>query len=132
MCNNTLLDGSVDPRNADQAEAERNKLSPYRGFYSATLGGAEALYLDDMLGNFNPGKEADFVVLDWNAGQRAMEWHESLLVDKDGPKTMTDAANLLFSIMCIGDDRNVEQTWIMGERAYEKSATKELAMSGKR
>lgn len=132
MCNNTLLDGSVDPRNADLAEAERNKLSPYRGFYSATLGGAEALYLDDKIGNFNPGKEADFVVLDWNAGQRAMEWHESLLVSKDGPQTMTEAANLLFSIMSVGDDRNVDETWIMGEKAYEKNATKEVALSGKR
>jgi len=132
MCNNTLLDGSVDPRNTDLAEAERNKLSPYRGFYSATLGGAQALYLDNLLGNFNTGKEADFVVLDWNAGQRAMEWHESLLVGKDGPTTKAEAANLLFSIMSVGDDRNVEETWIMGERAYQKSAAKEAVLAGKR
>ena len=31
----------------DAADAERNKISPYRGFWSITLGGAEALYLDD-------------------------------------------------------------------------------------
>ena len=31
--------------------------------YHATLGGAKALDLDDKLGNFNAGKEADFVVL---------------------------------------------------------------------
>ncbi len=122
MCNNTLTDGSVDPRLQDLAESERNKLSPYRGFYSATLGGAEALHIDDVLGNFNPGKEADFVVLDWNAGQRAMVWHESLVVGKDGPMTMEQAASLLFSIMIIGDDRNIDETWIMGERAYSKSA----------
>jgi len=59
MCNNTLLDGSVDPRNHNAAEAERNKLSPYRAFYSLTLGGAQALYLDDRIGNFEAGKEAD-------------------------------------------------------------------------
>ena len=61
------------------AEAERNKLSPYRGFWSITLGGAEALYLDDLVGNFDPGKEADFVALDWNAGQPALAWHQSLI-----------------------------------------------------
>lgn len=131
MCNNTMLDGSVDPRNCDLAEAERNKLSPYRGFYAATLGGAHALYLDDVLGNFDIGKEADFVVLDWDAGQRAMVWHESLLVSKEGPKTMEEAANLLFSIMSLGDDRNVDETWIMGERAYAKTA-KEPALAGAR
>ena len=79
MCNNTMLDGSVDPREQDLAEAERNKLSPYRAFYLATLGGARALYLDDMLGNFDKGKEADFVAIDWNAGQLAMRWHQSLI-----------------------------------------------------
>ena len=79
MCNNTMLDGSVNPRDQDLAEAERNILSPYRAFYLATLGGARALYLDDLLGNFDKGKEADFVVLDWNAGQPAMRWHQSLI-----------------------------------------------------
>jgi guanine deaminase len=132
MCNNTLLDGSVDPRLADLAEAERNKLSPYRGFYSATLGGAEALHVDDVLGNFNPGKEADFVVLDWNAGQKAMAWHQSLLAQEDGPKTMAEAASLLFSVMVVGDDRNIDEAWVMGERAYSKSASnKEPALAAR-
>ena len=61
------------------AEAERNKISPYRGFWSITLGGAEALYLDELVGNFEPGKEADFVALDWNAGQKALAWRQSLV-----------------------------------------------------
>ena len=39
-------------------------LSPLQAFYLATLGGAAALYLDDRIGNFDVGKEADFVVLD--------------------------------------------------------------------
>ncbi|MBL8519025.1 MAG: guanine deaminase, partial [Betaproteobacteria bacterium] len=42
-------------------------LSAWRGWYLATLGGARALHLEDCIGNFLPGKEADFVVLDWNA-----------------------------------------------------------------
>ncbi|MDZ4818235.1 MAG: guanine deaminase [Planctomycetota bacterium] len=122
MCNNTMLDGSVNPREQDSAEAERNKLSSYRAFYLATLGGAESLYLDDLLGNFNVGKEADFVALDWNAGQSAMRWHQSL-VCKGTPETMEQAAQLLFGIMSLGDDRNVDETWIAGKRAYSKSAT---------
>jgi guanine deaminase len=60
MINNAMLD--------DPAEAERNKLSAYRGFWSITLGGAEGLYIDDLVGNFAPGKEADFVVLGCNGG----------------------------------------------------------------
>ncbi|KHK01351.1 guanine deaminase [Desulfovibrio sp. TomC] len=122
MCNNTMLDGSVNPREQDLAESERNKLSPYRAFYLATLGGAHSLYLDDILGSFDPGKEADFVVLDWNAGQAAMAWHQSLAAQSAGPETMDAAAQLLFGIMAAGDDRNVDETWIAGQRLYKKGA----------
>jgi guanine deaminase len=126
MCNNTLLDGSIDPSRKDLAEAERNKLSPYRGFWSITLGGAEGLVIDDKIGNFDIGKEADFVALDWNAGPPGMEWHQSTFVDERGPKTMDQAANLLFSIMMMGDDRCVDETWIMGKRAYKKGANQTM------
>jgi guanine deaminase len=120
LCNNTMLDGSVNPREQDLAEAERNKLSPYRGYYLATLGGARALYLDDVLGSFDKGKEADFVALDWNAGQLAMRWHQSLTAGDAGPETIDQAAQLLFGIMAIGDDRNVDETWVAGNRVYKK------------
>jgi guanine deaminase len=121
MLNNTQLDGSVDPARKDLAEAERNKLSSYRAFWSVTLGGAEGLYIDDKVGNFMPGKEADFVALDWNGGPMAMEWHQSLLVGPEGPKTMKEASEILFSMMIVGDDRCVDETWVMGKRAHKRS-----------
>src|SRR5262249_2191029 len=121
LCNNTMLDGSVNPRDQDLAEAERNKLGPYRAYYLATLGGARALYLADLLGNFDKGKEADFVVLDWNAGQLAMAWHQSLVAAGAGPETIDQAAQVLFAVMAVGDDRNVDETWVAGKRAYKKA-----------
>ena len=48
-------------------QLQGEKLSAFESLYHATLGGAKALSLDDRLGNFNAGKEADFVVLDLNA-----------------------------------------------------------------
>ena len=121
MLNNERLDGSIDPATKDLAEAERNKLSPYRGFWSITLGGAEGLFIDDRVGNFNPGKEADFVVIDWNGGPRAMAWHQSNMVGPEGPQSIEDVASLLFSVMTVGDDRCVDETWVYGERAYKKA-----------
>jgi guanine deaminase len=123
LCNNTMLDGSVNPRDQDFAEAERNKLSPYRAFYLATLGGAHSLYLDDLIGNFDKGKEADFVAIDWNAGPPALAWHQSLTTT-GVPETMEQAAALLFGVMTVGDDRSIDETWIAGERAYKKEASK--------
>ena len=102
------------------AEAERNKLSPYRGFWSITLGGAHGLYIDEHVGNFDIGKEADFVALDPNAGPSSMRWHQSLLCEGD-PKTVEEAASLLFSVMMVGDDRCVDETWVLGQRAYKKA-----------
>jgi guanine deaminase len=39
-------------------------LTPYGALWLATLGSARALRLDDRVGNFAKGKEADFVVVD--------------------------------------------------------------------
>ncbi len=121
MCNNMLLDGSVDPARQDRAEAERNKVSPYRGFWSITLGGAEGLYIDDKVGNFEPGKAADFVALDWNGGPPGTAWHQSLVVDDKGPQSMDQAANVLFGVMMVADQRAVDETWVMGKRLYKKA-----------
>ena len=94
-----------------------------RAFYSLTLGGAQGLYLDDLIGNFNPGKEADFVALDWNGGPLAQKWHQSLICEK--PTTKEQAAQLLFGIMAVGDDRAVDETWVMGRQLYKRGITSE-------
>lgn len=129
MLNNTQLDGSVDPSKKDAAEAERNKLSPYRAFYSVTLGGAEALRLEDRVGSFDIGKEADFVVLDARGGPSAMAWRTGLPAGGGAPATVEEAADLLFAIMMVGDDRAVAETWVMGERAYARDASGGVAGS---
>lgn len=121
MCNNTMLDGSVDPRWHSVSEAERNKLNAMRAFYSLTLGGARGLYLDDVIGNFSPGKEADFVVMDWNGGPLATKWHQSLIVGDGVPQNKDQAAKLLFGVLAVGDDRAIEETWVAGKRLYKKS-----------
>ena len=84
------------------------KLSPLRAFYMATLGNARALYLDDAIGNFTPGKEADFVVLDEQATpliERRMAVAKSI-------------EEKLFVYMMLGDDRVVHSAYIMGQREH--------------
>jgi guanine deaminase len=87
-----------------------NQLPPTQGIYLATLGSAEALYLEDKLGNFLPGKEADFVVLDD---------HPTALISR----RMQETKNIdekLFVFMMMGDDRAIYASFIMGECAYER------------
>lgn len=92
-------------------------LSAVKAIYLATLGGARQLSLDDKIGNFLPGKEADFVVLDWDGGRDflADRMGESNLVSDDPVEKMLEK---IFVLMMMGDDRHVEQTYIMGKLKY--------------
>jgi guanine deaminase len=79
-----------------------------RSWYAATLGGAQALALDEHIGNFAVGKEADFVVLDPQALPELRF-------------RMSFASGLeeqLFALMVLGDDRCVQATHVLGELAY--------------
>ncbi|MDD1779769.1 guanine deaminase [Enterovibrio sp. ZSDZ35] len=91
-------------------QLQGDKLHPFKSLYQATLGGAKALSLDNVIGNFESGKEADFVVLDLNATQlmRFRMEHAKSLEDK------------LFVLMTIGDDRTIANTYSYGECVYER------------
>ena len=85
-------------------------LGALRGFYLATLGGARALYLDDFVGSFAPGREADFVVLDWAASPE-LAWR------------MERTASLperLFALTILADPRCVVATHVLGEVAWQR------------
>jgi guanine deaminase len=86
-------------------------LSPLQGFYLATLGGAAALYLEGEIGNFDVGKEADFVVLD-----PAATPHLARRVDR-----ATTLEEKLFALMILGDDRAVHATHILGSAAHVRA-----------
>ncbi|EFF84132.1 Guanine deaminase [Acinetobacter haemolyticus CIP 64.3 = MTCC 9819] len=89
-------------------QLQGDKLSAFESLYHATLGGAKALDLDDKLGNFNIGKEADFVVLNLQA--TALQQ-----LRQSRSKSIDDS---LFALFTMGDDRNIEATYIYGQKAY--------------
>jgi guanine deaminase len=91
------------------AQLQRQKLSATLGFYLATLGGAKALSVDDRIGNFAKGKEADFVVLD-------LASTPLLGMRMANSKTLQDK---LFVLMSLGDDRSVAATYVSGRLAFE-------------
>ena len=96
-------------------QLQGEKLSAFEALYHATLGGAKALSLDDRLGNFNIGKEADFVVLDLNT--TALQQ-----LRQSRAKNIEDA---FFALTMLGDDRNIAATYVYGAAVYVKAAVSE-------
>lgn len=86
------------------------KLSPFKSLYLATLGGARALRLEDKIGNLQPGSEADFVVLDYNA--------TPLLAYRMSQATSIEER--LFVLMTLGDDRTVSETYSAGALVHRR------------
>jgi len=85
-----------------------NILTGPQAFYLATLGGARALGLDDKIGSFEVGREADFIVLSLD--------NSPLMTQR--MKRAEDISDKLFALMILGDDRNIRATYVMGEKVY--------------
>ena len=98
-------------------QLQQYKISAAEAFYHATLGGAHALDLDHAIGNFNPGKEADFVVLD-----PAVSALQTLRIGNS-----KDIWEKLFVLMTLGDDRNIAQTWVNGRPVWHRDAGEKAA-----
>lgn len=98
-------------------QLKQYKLSACEAFYHATLGGAHALDLDNAIGNFNPGKEADFVVLD-----PAVSPLQQLRISNS-----KDIWEKLFVLMTLGDDRNIAQTWVNGQPVWQREEKERAA-----
>lgn len=94
------------------AQLRGYRLRACEAFYHATLGGARALCLDEHIGNFLPGKEADLVVIDPQISPP-----QRLRISR-----CKDIYETLFALMTLGDDRNIVQTWVNGECVWGNEA----------
>ena len=90
-----------------QALAGRS-VHPVQLFAWATQQNARALGMGDKLGNFETGKHADFQVL---------EPRKIRLLEARFERTQ-EAAERLFAMVMLGDDRMVEHVYIGGEQVY--------------
>ncbi|KZZ77970.1 guanine deaminase [Oleiphilus sp. HI0130] len=91
-------------------QLQNHSLSPLKSMYMATLGNAKSLQLDDKIGSFQAGREADFAVLDYDATPL-------MSLKQSKCKTLDEK---LFAMIILGDDRAVKATYVAGECAHEK------------
>jgi len=93
-------------------QLRNHSLDAKAAFYMATLGNAKTLQLDHLIGNFEAGKEADFIILD----DRCTD----LMARRQSKCRTLDER--LFSLMMLGDDRAISHTFIAGQCQYRRDA----------
>jgi guanine deaminase len=99
------------------AQLQQHALSAFKALFLATLGGARALALEDKLGNFEVGKEADFIVLNPHA--------TPLMAIRNAnfpPASVETLAEVAFGMMILGDDRTIQAVYVAGELAHSLAA----------
>lgn len=75
-------------------------------FYLLTLGGAKAIGLDDKIGNFELGKEADFILIN----------PTKLEILSERLKASRTIEEILFAMLFLGDDRIIDSVYLMGRK----------------
>jgi guanine deaminase len=85
-------------------QLNKQPLSPFAAFYLATLGSAQTLYQDNLIGNFVKGKEADFVV---------MQSSKNPIVRRRWSRARSISGRLFAQFM-LGDERTIERVELCG------------------
>jgi guanine deaminase len=95
------------------ARLKGSYLPAVRMFYLATLGAARSMQLEGTIGNFVPGAEADFIVLDPQA--TPLLARRTTRCDK--------LEELLFALALLGDDRAIGATYAAGRKVHERQTS---------
>lgn len=105
--------GSDDEDSASSTSSTSSSYAPLtfaEAFHLATQGGAEALALGDVVGNFLPGKEFDALVVDPYVDDGAVDAPAGLA---DEPM---DVQRALQQFLFLGDDRNIRAIFVRGRQ----------------
>jgi guanine deaminase len=88
-------------------------LHPAQLLHLGTVAGARALDLEDRIGNFDPGREADFVVIDPSGYEplaNSLEWGLA------AEEKVTRRHGRLFTLLMASHESALAETWVRGRK----------------
>lgn len=88
---------------------EYKPLTYQEAFHLATMGGAQVLGMDKVLGNFEAGKKADLLIVDCKCEDSAFDVFE-------GEEALEQFQKFLF----LGDHRNIKTIYIDGKKVLQQ------------
>jgi guanine deaminase len=88
------------------AQFQNYSLSPFEAFYMLTLGGANALHLENRIGRIAPGYEADLTIVNLNSTD----------LIKHRMKIVGGLAEVLFAQIILADERAIRATYACGKQ----------------
>eukprot|EP00903_Cladosiphon_okamuranus_P022459 g20657.t1 len=129
----TMIATNVVGMKPDEDGVTWKPLSYQEAFHLATMGGAEVLGLQNVVGNFLPGKQFDALVVDPSPGEEAEGEGEadsgagSGLAANNGnglvhgpfdlfPELGQGMQTAFEKFLYVGDDRNIERVYVKGNR----------------
>ena len=98
----------------------RSRISAKKAFYWITLGNAQALQLQDKIGSFQKGNEADFVVLNPGATPFSKFRLDVAKVNAKERGLTDDEAfwEKMFVLQINGNEQHIDKTYIMGKQLH--------------
>lgn len=90
-----------------------DRLSTSEVFFLATLGGAQVLSMDDITGNFLPGKQFDGLIVSLEGASQKLDVFEEVA-------RAAEPATLLEKFIYSGDDRNIRRVYVNGRVVHER------------
>nr|MCS5659741.1 guanine deaminase [Dehalococcoidia bacterium] len=102
------------------AQLQGYSISPEEAFYTATLGGAKAMHLDDRIGRIATGYEADLVVIDL----------KSTPMIANRTNRADNLGDLLFAQIVLADDRAIRATYAAGNLVYDRKVLLDNPIKG--
>lgn len=101
---------SLQHGSLERKASEDHVLDYQQAFYLGTMGGAQALGLDDRIGTLAVGMEFDAIVLSADVPSRVRVFDADTVEDR-------------FQKLCVlGDDRNVKQVFVQGRLVKDKTS----------